>query len=109
MGEKSELGMYIFSASLRHKVTGSVARLTAGLSLQSNSVSVKTGGKGRGEIAVKYSTWQPFPDNAVTRKKYASIYSILQRRCGGLVVRVLSSRSPVPGSNLGPGPPHSMV
>ena len=46
MGEKSELGMYIFSASLRHKVTGSVARLTAGLSLQSNSVSVKTGGKG---------------------------------------------------------------
>ena len=28
------------------------------------------------------------------------------RRCGGLVVRVLASRSPVPGSNLGPGPRH---
>ena len=32
--------------------------------------------------------------------------------CGGLVVRVSAStycRSPVPGSNLGPGPPHSAV
>ena len=31
------------------------------------------------------------------------------RRCGGLAVRVLASRSPVPGSILGPGPPHSVV
>ena len=31
------------------------------------------------------------------------------RRCGGLVVRILASRSPVPGSNLCPGPPHSVV
>ena len=34
---------------------------------------------------------------------------VLVRRCGGLVGRVLASRSPVPGSNLGPGPPHSVV
>ena len=27
---------------------------------------------------------------------------VLSRRCGGLVVRVPASRSPVPGSNLGP-------
>ena len=31
------------------------------------------------------------------------------RRCVGLVVRVLPSRSPVPGSILGRGPPHSVV
>ena len=31
------------------------------------------------------------------------------RRCGGLVVRVSASRSPVLGSNLGLGPPHSVV
>ena len=31
------------------------------------------------------------------------------RRCVGLVVRVLASKSPVPGSNLGPEPPHSVV
>ena len=30
---------------------------------------------------------------------------VLSRRCGGLVVRVPASRSPVPGSNLVPGPP----
>ena len=29
--------------------------------------------------------------------------------CGGLVVRVPASKSPVPGSNLGPGPPHCVV
>ena len=33
----------------------------------------------------------------------------LARRCGGLVVRVHASRSPVPGSILGPGPPRSVV
>ena len=33
----------------------------------------------------------------------------LARRCGGLVVRVFASRSPVPGSILGPGPPDSVV
>ena len=31
------------------------------------------------------------------------------RRCGGLVVRDLAYKSPVPGSNLGPGPPHSVL
>ena len=31
------------------------------------------------------------------------------RRCGGLVVSVPASRSPGPGSNLGPGPPHSVA
>ena len=36
------------------------------------------------------------------------IYQYL-RRCGGLVVRVHTSRLPGPGSNLGPGPPHSVV
>ena len=34
---------------------------------------------------------------------------IKKRRCGGLVVSVPASRSPVPGSNLGPGPPQSAV
>ena len=29
--------------------------------------------------------------------------------CGGLVVRVPASKSPVPGANLGPGPPHIVV
>ena len=33
----------------------------------------------------------------------------LLRMCGGLVVIVLASRSPVPGSILGPWPPHSVV
>ena len=33
----------------------------------------------------------------------------MARSQGGLVVRVLASRSPDPGSNLGPGPPHSVV
>ena len=36
------------------------------------------------------------------------IYQYL-RRCGGLVVRVHTSRLPVPGSILGPGPPFSVV
>ena len=34
---------------------------------------------------------------------------VFSRRCGGLVVRVSASRLPVPGSILGPGPPHSVV
>ena len=29
--------------------------------------------------------------------------------CGGLVVSVGASRSPIPGSKLGPGPPHRAV
>ena len=33
----------------------------------------------------------------------------IKRRCGGLVVGVSASRSPVLGSNLGLGPPHSLV
>ena len=33
------------------------------------------------------------------------VFEVKLRRCGGLVVRVFSSRSPVPGSNLGPGLP----
>ena len=36
-------------------------------------------------------------------------WTIDARRCGGLVVRVLATRSPVPGSILGPGPPHSVI
>ena len=35
--------------------------------------------------------------------------NIIFRRCGGLVVSILATRPPVPGSNLGPGPPHSVV
>ena len=31
------------------------------------------------------------------------LLKIVPRRCGGLVVRVSASRSPVPGSILGPG------
>ena len=30
-------------------------------------------------------------------------------RCGGLVVSVSASRSPIPGSNFGLGPPYSVV
>ena len=40
---------------------------------------------------------------------YAKDSSIFVRRCDGLVVRVPASRSPVPGSDLGPGPPLSVV
>ena len=34
---------------------------------------------------------------------------VVARRCGGLGVCVPASGQPVPGSNLGLGPPHSMV
>ena len=41
--------------------------------------------------------------------KYYIFFRVYNWRCGGLVVRVLASRPPVLGSNLGPGTPHSVV
>ena len=44
-----------------------------------------------------------------SRESAERIVERILRRCGGLVVRVSASRSPVPCSNLSPRPPHSVV
>ena len=44
-----------------------------------------------------------------SRESAERILERILRRCGGLVVRVSASRSPVPCSNLSPRPPHSVV
>ena len=60
-------------------------------------------------------TWEMFTPNQNLRLVYKKCFSVLitnfvfSRRCGGLVIRVSASRLPVPGSILGPGPPHSVV
>ena len=60
---------------------------------------------------VKFHTWTHML--RIIKKAICEILffdpDLISRRCGGLVVRVLAYRSPVPGSILGPGPPHSVV
>ena len=58
---------------------------------------------GRGEEDGRRVTWQR---ECVTR--FSNIKRNI-RKCGSLEVSVPASRPPVPGSNLGPGPLHSVV